>query len=329
MNNYETTLYDAGEVFSGQKSNTPIKGFKTPSHNTPAVDDSFIFGDLAKDLVVFFLQDSPDPLYIFGDTGTGKSSLVRQVAARLNYPVWETTGSERLEVSDLIGHLTLKGGEMSFVDGPLGAAMKAGGVFILNEIDAANPAVLILLNTLFDKQPLLIPETNELISPVSTFRFVATANTAGSGDDTGRFTGTNQLNQAFMDRFTILKAEYPASDDEKALLAAKFPSLPEPIRDGMVDIANKVRGVFSGGRQIGFGKQGVDVVISTRTLLRWCELSLCYQGLASSGISPVLYALDRTVGFRAGHEGHAMLLELCQRVFGTSATQADKEQPSC
>ena len=328
MNNYEPTLYDAGEVFSGQKSNTPIKGFKAPSHNTPAVDDSFIFGDLAKDLVVFFLQDDPDPLYIFGDTGTGKSSLVRQVAGRLNYPVWETTGSERLEVSDLIGHLTLKGGEMSFVDGPLVAAMKAGGVFILNEIDAANPAVLILLNTLFDKQPLLIPETNELVTPAQTFRFVATANTAGSGDDTGRFTGTNQLNQAFMDRFTILKAEYPAPDDEKALLAAKFPSLPEPVRDGMVDIANKVRGVFSGGRQIGFGKQGVDVVISTRTLLRWCELSLCYQGLASSGISPVLYALDRAVGFRAGHEGHAMLIELCQRVFGTltnSNSQTDKE----
>ena len=322
MNNYETTLYDAGEVFSGQKSNTPIKGFKALSHNTPNVDDSFIFGELAKDLVVFFLQDDPDPLYIFGDTGTGKSSLVRQVAGRLNYPVWETTGSERLEVSDLIGHLTLKGGEMSFVDGPLVAAMKAGGVFILNEIDAANPAVLILLNTLFDKQPLLIPETNELVTPAQTFRFVATANTAGSGDDTGRFTGTNQLNQAFMDRFTILKAEYPASDDEKALLAAKFPSLPEPVRDGMVDIANKVRGVFSGGRQIGFGKQGVDVVISTRTLLRWCELSLCYQGLASSGISPVLYALDRAVGFRAGHEGQAMLLELCQRVFGLSSTSS-------
>ena len=138
-------------------------------------------------------------------------------------------------------------------------------MFILNEIDAANPAVLILLNTLFDKQPLLIPETNELITPADTFRFVATANTAGSGDDSGRFTGTNQLNQAFMDRFTILKAEYPAPADEKALLAAKFPSLPELIRDGMVDIANKVRGVFSGGRQIGFGSAGVDVVISTRS----------------------------------------------------------------
>ena len=321
-------FFDAGEVFSGKASGTRIRGFKEPSYNTPAVDDSFIFGDLAKALVVFFLQDAPDPLYIFGDTGTGKSSLVRQVAARLNYPVWETTGSERLEVSDLIGHLTLHEGNMSFVDGPLVAAMKAGGVFILNEIDAANPAVLILLNTLFDKQPLLISETNELVTPAPTFRFVATANTAGGGDDTGRFTGTNQLNQAFMDRFTILKAEYPAPDDEKALLAAKFPSLPEPVRDGMVDIANKVRGVFSGGRQIGFGKQGVDVVISTRTLLRWCELSLCYQGLASSGISPVLYALDRAVGFRAGHEGHAMLIELCQRVFGTSTnsnSQPDKE----
>ena len=66
-------FFDAGEVFSGKASGTKIRGFKTSSHNTPAVDDNFIFGELAKDLVVFFLQDAPDPLYIFGDTGTGKS----------------------------------------------------------------------------------------------------------------------------------------------------------------------------------------------------------------------------------------------------------------
>ena len=88
--------------------------------------------------------------------------------------------------------------------------------------------------------------------------------------------------------------------------------------DGPLVSANKVRGVFSNDRGAEFGSQRADVVISTRTLLRWCELTLCYQGLASSGISPVLHALDRAVGFRAGHDGHAMLIELCQRVFGIS-----------
>lgn len=313
---YETVQLDAGEVFSGQKSNTPITGFKSSSSNTPAVDENFIFGDLAKDVVVFFLQSDPDPLFIFGDTGTGKSSLVRQIAGRLRYPVWESTGSERLEVSDLIGHLTLKKGNIEFLDGPLTAALRAGGVFMLNELDAVNPAVLIMLNTLFDHQPLLIPETNELVVPAPTFRFVATANTTGNGDETGRFTGTNQLNQAFMDRFTILKADYPAPEEEKRLLAARYPALPEQVRSGMVEVAGKVRAMLSSDNPE--HAPGMDIVLSTRTLLRWCELTLCYQSLASSGISPVLYALDRAAGFRAGREGRALLHELCQRIFGIS-----------
>lgn len=313
-----TCEYDAGEIFSGSKSGTKIMGFKAPSPNTPAVDANFIFGDLARDLVVFFLQSEPDPLYIFGDTGTGKSSLVRQVAAKLNYPVWEATASERLEVGDLIGHLTLKGGNMAFAEGPLISAMKAGGVFILNEIDAAHPAVLIMLNTLFDKQPLLIPETNELVTPAPTFRFVATANTCGNGDDSGRFAGTNMLNQAFMDRFTILKAEYPSPEAEEALLASRYPKLPENVRKGMVEIAGKIRKMMGQSASLEPTAPSVDVVISTRTLLRWAELTMQYQGLASAGISPLLYALDRAVAFRAGQDGKALLHELCQRVLGIS-----------
>ncbi len=87
MNNTQT-FFDAGEVFSGKPSGTQVDGFLTASEYTPAVDPRYQFHDSSRDVVVWFLMEKPEPLYLYGPTGCGKSSLVRQLAARLNYPVF-------------------------------------------------------------------------------------------------------------------------------------------------------------------------------------------------------------------------------------------------
>lgn len=76
---------DAGDVFSGQASGRLIKGFQSSCHHTPAIDPTYLFHDAMRELVVWFMMP-PEPLYVFGPTGSGKSSLVRQVAAKLNFP---------------------------------------------------------------------------------------------------------------------------------------------------------------------------------------------------------------------------------------------------
>ena len=109
--------FDAGKIFSGKPSGSMILGYDTPSEYTPTIDPNYLFHESSRDVIVWFLMQNPEPLYICGPTSAGKSSLVRQIAARLNYPVFEATGHDRLEFPDLVGHLSVHQGSMIFEDG--------------------------------------------------------------------------------------------------------------------------------------------------------------------------------------------------------------------
>jgi cobaltochelatase CobS len=102
-------------------------------------------------------MDSSDPLYVFGPAGSGKTSLIKQLAAKLNYPVFDITGHGRLEFPDMVGHLTVEDSNMTFQYGPLALAMKFGGLFLLNEIDLLDPATAAGLNGILDGDPLRLP----------------------------------------------------------------------------------------------------------------------------------------------------------------------------
>ena len=310
---------DAGLVFSGKASGTKVMGFDKPCAFTPNINPNYIFHETSRDVIVWLIAP-PSPLYVCGACGAGKSSLINQLAARLNYPVFEVTGHNRLEFQDLAGHNTVQNGNMQFQYGPLVLAMKFGGLLLLNELDLLEPATATGLNGILDGQPLCIPENGgELIKPHPMFRFAATANTNGGSDETGLYQGTLRMNMALMDRFTVIKVDYPAEQAELGLLEKTAPELPETIRKQMVDFANETRRLFMGER--GYGGNSIEITFSTRTLLRWADLTLRYQPLANQGIQPVSYALDRALGFRASKETRAMLHELAQRIFTVDAPQ--------
>ena len=113
LSNLQPTDLDAGQVFSGKPSGTTVRGYAVPSAYTPAIDHDYIFHESSRDVVVWFLN-AHEPLYVFGPTGCGKTSCIKQLAARLNYPVFEVTGHGRLEFADLVGHLSVKDGNMTF-----------------------------------------------------------------------------------------------------------------------------------------------------------------------------------------------------------------------
>ena len=332
MNNISTALanlqptdLDAGQVFSGKPSGTTVRGYATPSAYTPAIDHNYISHESSRDIVVWFVnpQGLQEPLYVFGPTGCGKTSCIKQLAARLNYPVFEVTGHGRLEFADLVGHLTVKDGNMTFEYGPLALAMRHGAILLLNEIDLTSPEIAAGLNSVLDGSPLCIAENGgEIIQPHPMFRFVATANTNGAGDDTGLYQGAQRQNLAWLDRFTICEVGYPAADVEKKLLAQRFPSLPETLCATMVDYANEVRKLFMGETSTGNLTNTIEVTFSTRSLLRWGDLTVRFQPLAHQGIQPVTYALDRALAYRASRETRAMLHELAQRMF-PQHTEAD------
>lgn len=315
LSNLIPTALDAGLVFSGKTSGRLIQGYDKPSAYTPAINPDYLFHEAGRDIVVW-LTNPADPLYVFGPTGCGKTSCIKQLAARLNYPVFEVTGHGRLEFADLVGHLSVKEGNMVYEYGPLALAMRYGGLLLFNEIDITPPDVAAGLNSVLDGSPLCIAENGgELIIPHPMFRFAATANTNGGGDETGLYQGAQRQNIAWLDRFMLCELSYPKADVEKSLLAKLFPILPDSLRNKMVDFANEVRALFMGDKTENGLAGAIETTLSTRALLRWAELTIRFQPLAHQGIQPVSYALDRALGYRACRETRAMLHELAQRIF--------------
>lgn len=317
----EYCLYDFGEIFTGKKSGKLVPGFTgDPVHPlAPACVADYEYPAWARDVFLWWCGEKPEPLYIGGPTGCGKSSLIRQLASRLLYPVYEVTGHSRLETPELVGHHALKDGATVWVDGPLTSAMRHGGIFLIDEVDLLDPGTATGLNTVLDGAPLCIPDTGETVMPHPGFRFVATANTFGDGDMSGRYQGTLRLNAAFMDRFVVLEATFLPEVAELRLLARRAPSLPEELRKGMVRLAGMVRDQSKLPGDVPRAQALEGMTFSTRTLLRWATWTeACRPQAMRAGESPVAYALTRALGNRCGEGGRRVLDELVQRVFDIS-----------
>ena len=113
-------------------------GYQHPCLYTPAIDPHYSFHESARDAAVWFMNKL-DPLYLYEPTGSGKASLIKQGAPRLNYPVFEVTGHGRLEFADLCGHISLHKGNMRYEYGPLSLAIRHGGLFLINQVDLLSP----------------------------------------------------------------------------------------------------------------------------------------------------------------------------------------------
>ena len=279
--------------------------------NIPRRMDEYVFRreDL-RDVLAFLSHPDGDALYISGPTGCGKTSLVCQVAARLNWPVQQVTAHGRLELADLVGHHTLVNGNMAFVDGPLALAVRHGHLLILNELDLAEPAELAGLNDLLEGAPLVIAQNGgEVVQPHPRFRFIATGNSGGSGDSTGLYQGVLQQNLAFLDRFRLMQVSYAEAAIEETLLARDTPALPPVFRQRMVQVANAIRRLFIGGGETG---AELSITLSTRTLVRWARLTLAFKGAPNA----VEYALERALTARAEPEQREAIHRIAADVFG-------------
>ena len=229
----------------------------------PATDPLFTpFGNfsLVKDVVkskMFY------PLYITGLSGNGKTLSVEQACAVTKREVIRVNFTVETDEDDLIGGFRLVNGETKFFKGPVIKAMELGAVLLCDEIDLANPAKVMCLQSILEGGGYFIKKTGEYVTPASGFTVVATANTKGKGSDDGRFIGTNVMNEAFLERFPItVEQSYPTPAIEKKILGNMFADL--KVNDAefvekLIDWADIIRKTFYDG--------GVDEIISTRRLV--------------------------------------------------------------
>ena len=251
-----------------------------------------------------------DGLYLCGPTGCGKTSLVCQAAARLHWPVQMIPVHGRLELDDMLGQKVLDNGSTPFLYGALSIAVRDGHILILDEMDIADPSELAGLYDLLDGAPLVLAQNGGEIIPVHPrFRFVATGNSAGSGDGSGLYQGVLRQSLAWLDRFRCIDVDYPDEITELSILEQIVPDLPVLVREGMVKLANEIRRLFTGSQE---GEAQLSCTLSTRGLVRWAKLSLRFKG------APCVfeYALEQTLTARVEPAERQAIHRLAEDIFG-------------
>lgn len=218
------------------------------------------------------------PVWISGEAGTGKSVMIEQVCAKLDRKFIRVNFTSETDEFDLIGGLRLVDGSTTFQEGPVVQALREGAVLLLDEVSAAHPNKVLVLQSILEGKGVLIKSTNEYVEPAEGFQVFATCNTKGRGNDDGRYVGTSIMNGAFLDRWgaNMLQEYPPVEIEEKILFSHWLKENPKKMTDKeetqcaklvkkFVAWANQIRVDFEGedGEQQG----NFEETISTRSLI--------------------------------------------------------------
>lgn len=261
----------SGEAVS-TKNNAPIPIniiTKTPfADMIPVIDNGYVM-DVAITKRAMLGVEYKMPVYLWGHKGTGKTTLAEQLAARTGRPTIRIQHTANTEESHIVGQTLANENGTYFSPGPLALAMKHGWVYLADEYDFAFPQVLGVYQPVLEGGALVIKEATpewRVIKPHPEFRFVATGNTNGSGDETGLYQGTNMQNSANYSRFGVcLEVKYMPKEAEVAMLRNRC-GISEKDALLVVKWATDVRSAFDKG--------DVSDTVSPRELINGVKLGL-------------------------------------------------------
>ena len=230
----------------------------------PEPDPTFVWTEPARDVAEAIEHN--ERVFLYGPSGTGKSALVREIAATVRRPVRRVSLNGETSVADFIGHWTVnQNKETVFVKGILPQAMQEGYILQMDEVDAMQPEVGFILQQILEPHGhLLLTDTGEDISPHPDFRLVATANTLGFGSDSGLYaSGTHVLNFSWLDRWdVVVHIDYLPADDEVKLLRSRYPAVKKDLLKCMVKAAGDLRKAHA--------EEQLTTGLTTRRLLALC-----------------------------------------------------------
>ena len=277
-----TQSIDIEKVFN-IKSKILVKGFAERSDRVPEIDSSYKFAHDTTLAILAGFQFNRRVI-IQGYHGTGKSTHIEQVAARLNWPCVRVNLDSHISRIDLIGKdvIKLQDGKQvtEFQQGILPWALQNSCALVFDEYDAGRPDVMFVIQRVLETDgKLTLLDQNQILTPHKNFRLFATSNTVGLGDTTGLYHGTQQINQGQMDRWSIVSTlNYLDPDQEKEIIISKVPSLAndegEIVVRRMIGVAELTRNSFING--------DISTLMSPRTVINWAQNLEIFQDLAFS-----------------------------------------------
>jgi cobaltochelatase CobS len=307
-------VFDLGPQPIKSSTGNPISIRVLTEHHPEAdayvrrVDPDYVFNiDLIKTVCVGF--ELGKNIYLWGLHGTGKTTVLQQCAARTGRPFMRVQHTGNTEEAHILGQYVVKTNDQGasyteFQLGPLALAMKYGMIYCADEYDFAMPSVIALYQPVLEGEPLVIkdaPIDQRVIHPHPDFRFVATGNTNGVGDETGLYQGTMIQNAASYSRFGITEEVKYMPAAQEALVLRSRVGLTKPDADKFVKVANTVREAFVDG--------AISMTLSPRELINAAELSLVY------GDNPKLGMKQAFVN-RCSRVDQKAIEDMMQRHFG-------------
>ncbi len=305
------------QVF-GIDSDLQVPAFSQKLDDVPEVDDAYRF-DKNTTLAILAGFAHNKRVMIQGYHGTGKSTHIEQVAARLNWPCVRVNLDSHVSRIDLIGKdvIVLKEGKQitEFKEGILPWALKNPVALVFDEYDAGRPDVMFVIQRVLEAEgKLTLLDQNEVIRPHPAFRIFATTNTVGLGDTTGLYHGTQQINQGQMDRWNIVAAlNYLPPEQEIDIVLARVPSYKTP--EGKKTVAAMVR--MAGLTRKGFMGGDLSTVMSPRTVINWAENAQI--------MNDVDFAFTLTFLNKCDELEKAIVSEYYQRCFDRVLVKNEKE----
>jgi cobaltochelatase CobS len=294
----------------GIDSEMQVPAFSKPAEHVPDIDEAYRFDhDTTLAVLAGFAYNRR--VIIQGYHGTGKSTHIEQVAARLNWPCIRVNLDSHISRIDLVGKdaIVLRDGKQvtEFREGLLPWALQRATALVFDEYDAGRPDVMFVIQRVLEVEgKMTLLDVNRVIRPHPAFRLFATANTVGLGDTTGLYHGTQQINQGQMDRWNIVTTlNYLPHDDEMKIVLAKSPTYDNEAGrksvDAMVRLADLTRAGFMNG--------DISTVMSPRTVMTWAENARIFNDIA--------FAFRVTFLNKCDELERATVAEYYQRCFGT------------
>ena len=296
-----------------------IMAFKEPNEHVPSIDSAYKF-DKDTTLAILAGFSHNRRVMIQGYHGSGKSTHIEQVAARLNWPCIRVNLDSHISRIDLLGKdaITLKEGKQvtEFKEGILPWALQSPTALVFDEYDAGRPDVMFVIQRVLEVEgKLTLLDQNKVISPHAGFRLFATANTVGLGDTSGLYHGTQQINQGQMDRWHIVSTlNYLDPALELKVVLSKVPGLDN--KEGL-EIATNMISVANLSRQ-GFANGDISTLMSPRTVISWAENYQIFHDLNKSFEITFLNKCDETE--------RVIIAEYFQRCFNSETSDSIAEE---